>query len=65
MSDRLITTQQAAEELGVTSVRVRAMIRAGQIPAERIGRDYLIKESDLNLVRNRKPGRPRKDPASG
>lgn len=61
MSDKLLTTNQAAQELKVTSIRVRAMIRDGKLKAEKMGRDYLIKESDLELVKDRKPGRPAKD----
>lgn len=54
----LLTTKEAAERLGVTSVRVCAMIAAGRLPAERFGRAYMIKESDLKLVADRRPGRP-------
>ena len=54
----LLTTKDAAERLGVTTVRVCAMITAGRLPAERFGRAYMIKESDLKLVEGRKPGRP-------
>jgi excisionase family DNA binding protein len=54
----LLTTKEAAERLGVTPVRVCAMITAGRLPAERFGRAYMIKEKDLKLVADRKPGRP-------
>jgi len=54
----LLTTKEAAERLGVTTVRVCAMITAGRLPAERFGRAYMIKEADLKLVEGRKPGRP-------
>jgi len=60
MSQNLLSTTEAAERLGVTSIRVRAMIRDGKLPAQKIGRDYVIKESDLELVKDRKPGRPAK-----
>jgi excisionase family DNA binding protein len=60
MSEKLLTTNQAAKELKVTSIRVRAMIRDGKLKAEKMGRDYLIKESDIELVKDRKPGRPPK-----
>ena len=60
----LLTTKDAAERLGVTVKRVQAMIRAQRLPAEKAGRDYLIKEKDLQLVADRKPGRPRKNKAS-
>ena len=49
---------QAAERLGVTQARVRQVVRAGRLPAEKVGRDLFISESDLKLVENRKPGRP-------
>ena len=61
MAERLLSTNEVAEKLGVTSIRVRAMIRNDQLPAQKIGRDYVIKESDLKLVEDRKPGRPPKD----
>jgi excisionase family DNA binding protein len=60
----LLTTKDAAERLGVTVKRVQAMIRAQRLPAEKAGRDYLIKEKDLQLVADRKPGRPRKNKES-
>lgn len=55
-----LTTQQAAEQLGVTPGRVRQMINDGQLPAMKMGRDNFIKESDLKLVEDRKVGRPPK-----
>lgn len=59
----LLTTTDAAEVLNVSLRRVRALIEAGKLPAIKYGRDYLIKESDLELVRERKPGRPSKPKA--
>ena len=56
---KLLTTKDAAKKLGVTDGRVRAMILAGRLPAEKFGRAHLIREEDLKLVKNRKPGRPR------
>lgn len=56
----LLTTIETAERLGVTKARVHALIRVGRLPAEKMGRDYFIKESDLKLVEHRKPGRPPK-----
>lgn len=60
MSEKKLTTNEAAQELGVTPVRVRAMIRAGRLHAEKHGRDYMIKKSDIEPLRERKPGRPSK-----
>jgi len=50
----LITTQQAAEKLGVTRRRVLALIKTGQLPAiqkeERGLFSWQIAEKDLKLV---------------
>jgi excisionase family DNA binding protein len=56
----LLTTKEVSARLGVTIQRVQAMIRDGRLPASKLGRDYVIKERDLRLVADRKPGRPRK-----
>lgn len=56
----LLTTKETAEKLGVSVRRVQAMITDGSLPATKLGRDYVIKESDLESVKDRKPGRPLK-----
>jgi excisionase family DNA binding protein len=62
MSEKnLLTTREAAEKLNISMRRVRALIEAGQLPSKQYGRDHLIKESDLKLVEDRKPGRPPKN----
>lgn len=61
----LLTTRDAAERLGITVQRVHALIREDRLPAQKLGRDYLIKESDLALVAERKPGRPPKEKDAG
>ncbi len=55
-----LTSKQAAERLGVTPARVRQMILEGTLPAEKFGRDLVIKSSDLALVADRPLGRPPK-----
>jgi len=57
---KLLTANQAAEILGVDGSRVRVLIRQGRLPAQKIGRDWVIMEPDLELVIVRKPGRPKK-----
>jgi len=57
----LITTKEAAEKLGVSVRRVQAMITDGTLPAVKLGRDYVVKETDLELIKDRKPGRPPKE----
>jgi excisionase family DNA binding protein len=55
-----ISTTQAAEKLKVSRRRVLALIAEGRLPAERLGREYLIRPKDLAKVKDRKPGRPPK-----
>jgi len=61
--ERTLTTEEAAERLGVTTGRVRAMIGAGRLPAQKFGHIHMIQESDLKLVEDRKTGRPPKPKA--
>ena len=55
---KLLTTKEAAKILEVSQRRVQALVTAGRLPAVKMGGVYLIKEKDLKLVANRKPGRP-------
>ena len=56
----LLTTQQAADKLGVHRSRVHALIQAGRLPAQKFGNVYMIRDVDLKLVEERKTGRPPK-----
>jgi len=60
----MLTTPEVAERLNVSIRRVQALIEAGRLPSQQYGRDHLVKEADLKLVENRKPGRPPKQPAT-
>lgn len=56
---KLLTTQQAADKLGISQPRIYQLISEGRLPAQKIGRDYVINEADLKLVEDRpKVGRP-------
>lgn len=55
-----LTTKETAEKLGVSAGRIRQMVLAGQLHAEKFGRELMISETDINAVRNRKTGRPKK-----
>jgi excisionase family DNA binding protein len=61
---KLLGTKEASERLAVSQQRIQALIKNGQLPAEKVGRDWLIKESDLELVQNRQAGRPKKAAAT-
>ena len=56
---KVLTTPEVAARLGVTVARVQQLIWGGRLPAEKIGRDYVVREEDLARVADRKPGRPR------
>lgn len=55
-----MTTQEAAEALGIHRSRVLHLIREGRLKATKHGRDWWIEEADLDAVRDRKNGRPKK-----
>ncbi len=57
---KLLSAKQAAEILGVHHSRVRVLIKEKRLPAQKIGGAWIIKEKDLEKVKDRKPGRPKK-----
>ncbi len=57
---KLLSVAETAERLGVTRARVNQFINEKRLPAQRIGRAFVIREEDLSLVENRKTGRPPK-----
>jgi excisionase family DNA binding protein len=64
MTEKILTTSEVAERLGMTRRYIRTLITNGVLPAEKLGRDYVIKESDLTALEDRpKRGRPTKKPA--
>ena len=46
----MLTTSQAAALVNVARVTILKWIARGDLPAEKIGRDWMIKESDLFTV---------------
>ena len=54
----LLNSKDAAEKLGVSVRRIQALIKNKQLTAEKFGRDYMIKESDLPKLKKLKRGRP-------
>ncbi len=65
MNKNLLTTQQAATELGVNDSRVRQLIRAGELKAQQFGRAYLLEPSEVQKLVGKiggggKTGRPPK-----
>ena len=46
---RILNTEQAAEKLQVKALTVRKYLRKGLIPGKRLGREWRIVETDLEL----------------
>jgi excisionase family DNA binding protein len=63
--DDLLSTPEAGSELGVSASRVQALVRAGRLPAIKVGKTWIIRRGDLDLVRDRSPGRPRNESSDG
>ena len=54
----LLSIKEASELLGISNVRVFQMIQEGTLPAQKIGRDWFITQSDVEAAKSR-PGRGR------
>lgn len=61
---KMFSTKDVAQILGVTTVRVNQLIQEGKLPAQKIGRDWFVREQDLVSVQNR-PGRGRPSSKKG
>lgn len=53
MAVKYIGTAKAAEEIGFTSRTIERYIKAGKLKAKKLGRRYLILESDWNEFKAR------------
>jgi len=60
---KLLSVRQAAVALGVNRQRVQQLIESKRLPAQKVDTYYVIREIDLELVRERKVGRPPKTKA--
>ena len=56
-SRKRLTTKEAAAALGCSVRNVQKLIKGGTLPAEKMGRDWFVKENDLSRARDLKPGR--------
>ncbi|MDI7253385.1 MAG: helix-turn-helix domain-containing protein [Actinomycetota bacterium] len=45
---RFLTVAEVAEMMRVSKMTVYRLVKSGQIPAIRVGKNYRIKESDVN-----------------
>lgn len=58
-----ITTNEAAESLGVTRQRVLQLIQDGRLKAEKFSNVYMIRPADLSNIEEKPIGRPPKPKA--
>ena len=59
---KVIGTKEASVKLGVSLRRVQQLIEQNVLPAQKLGRDFAINESDLSKVTiYGKAGRPKKN----
>ena len=47
MSQRLLTAAEVADDLRVSTMTVYRLIRRGELPAVRVGRNYRVRVADL------------------
>jgi len=60
-SNKLLTVNEVASILRVSNMTVYRLVKSGQIPAIRVGKNYRIKESDVNDYLSRGTQKPDKD----
>jgi excisionase family DNA binding protein len=62
MADVLLSVTQAAKEIGVNRARVLVFIEEKRLPAQKAGKQYVLKASDVKRFKAvaRDPGRPKK-----
>lgn len=59
-----ITTNEAADALGVTRQRVLQLIQDGRLRAEKFANVYMIRPADLSNIEEKPMGRPPKAKAA-
>ena len=61
MSDeRLLSTNDVAEELGITRQRVLQLVKSGRLKSEKIANVHLFRLGNLEPVKIRVAGKPKK-----
>lgn len=53
MSNKLLTVNEVAKILRVSNMTVYRLVKKKEIPAIRVGKNYRIKESDVDAYLNR------------
>jgi excisionase family DNA binding protein len=61
MSDKILTAPEIAKFFGVTKKTVYAWCKAGQLPAFKIGQEWMVRQSDLQKMITAKVGKKGRD----
>jgi excisionase family DNA binding protein len=61
IADRLLTVVEVAELMRVSNMTVYRLIKSGQMAAIRVGKNYRIRESDVNEYLSDRAVRPELD----
>jgi excisionase family DNA binding protein len=48
MDDRLLTANEVADQLRVSTMTIYRLIRRGELPAVRVGRNYRVRAGELD-----------------
>lgn len=56
---RVVSVKIASRIMGVSVRRIVDYIRQKRLPANRFGKDYVVRPADLARLERRPPGRPR------
>lgn len=60
----MLSTHQAARLLKRSVSEIRRLCATGKLSAQRVGRDWVIREEDIAAYLPAKRGRPRREPKS-
>ncbi len=63
-ADEFLSTNDAAQHLGITRQRVLQLIKSERLRAEKFANVYMIRRVDLAAVEDRPQGRPPNAPAT-
>lgn len=58
---KLLSVKDAAEALKLSEQRIKQLIYEERLPAEKVGNQWIVFESDLEAVKERPTGRPPKE----
>ena len=61
VDDQLLTLPEIAQTLGMNPSKVRLWVREGRLPAEKVGRKWIVRRADLEQMLADQPhvGHPR------